>query len=434
MTLLSPLEITRRLIQFRTVNPPGEERPAQEYLRELLESVGFEVDFLNKQVGRPNLVTRLNGTGKRPPLLFYGHVDVVGTQGQAWDVPPFEGLIENGVLYGRGALDMKAGLAMLVHAMLRARSEGLEPSGDVLLAIVVDEETGGSQGMQFLLEQHGERFEGIKHAIGEFGGFPLYAFGKKFYRIGVSQKQYAHIQLRFRGSGGHGSLPSDRTVMSQLGQALQSLDQAKMPYHQTELSERIINAMGRDLPTHAQDILQALLDPTTFESALQNLGSGSERFESLFRDTANATIVRSGTKFNVIPSEALVEIDARILPGRTTHDLVNELGKVLGREVEIEVLAAGPLTKPQIDYGLFETLADILRELDPEGIPIPYLFNESPDGRLLEAHGMQNYGFLPMNLPSEIDLPSLIHAENERVPVESIEFGAKALHELLRRY
>ncbi len=434
MTIPSPIDIARRLIQFKSVNPPGGEQQVQEYLRDLLSSAGFEVDFLTKQAGRPNLVTRLNGAGERPPLLFYGHSDVVGTNGQRWKLPPFEGAVENGLLYGRGALDMKAGIAMLVHALMRARSEGLEPSGDVLLALVVDEETGGSQGMQFLLEEHGGLFDDIKHAIGEFGGFPLYAFGQKFYRIGVSQKQYAHIQLRFTAPGGHGSLPASETIMSKLGQALHTLDTARMPYHKTELAEKIIRMICRQLPVDAQDTLQALLNPRTFETALVSLGDQKERFESLFRDTANATIVRSGEKFNVIPSEALVEIDARILPGRRTEDLLEELRELLSEDVEIGVLASGPTTKPHVDYELFETLSAILKKLDPEGIPIPYLFNESPDGRLLEDHGMQNYGFLPMNLPAEIDLPSLIHAENERVPLQSIEFGANALHELIKRY
>lgn len=434
MLLPSPVDIARRLIQYETVNPPGNEQAAQEYLRSLLESVGFTVDFLARQAGRPNLITRLEGASERPPLLFYGHVDVVGVKGQRWGQPPFEAIIENGVLYGRGALDMKAGVGMLTHALMRAKQEGITPSGDILLAVVVDEETGGSHGMQHLLEEHPDLFDGVKHAIGEFGGFPLYTFGRKFYRIGVSQKQYAHIQLRFKGPGGHGSLPAAETVMTRLGHALEILDGAKMPYHKTDLAEQIVRAICRTIPADSQDALQALLEPQTFEAGLASLGNGSERFESLFRDTANATIVRSGEKFNVIPSEARVEIDARILPGRTTEDMLIELRTLLSDEVEIDVLASGPITKPDVDYALFDMLSGILKTLDPEGTPIPYLFNESPDGRLLEAHGMQNYGFLPMNLPPEIDLPSLIHAENERVPIESIEFGANALYELIRKY
>jgi acetylornithine deacetylase/succinyl-diaminopimelate desuccinylase-like protein len=207
-----------------------------------------------------------------------------------------------------------------------------------------------------------------------------------------------------------------------------------LPYHKIPLVEQIIQSMGEVLAEDAREILEGLLDPESFDASLEAIGPERARFESLFRDTANPTIARAGQKFNVIPGEAVVDIDARILPGRTTEDMVTEIQTRLGDEAIIEVIASGPKTKPSVDYTLFDTLADILRELDPMGTPIPYLFNESPDGRLLEEHGIQNYGFLPMNLPPEIDLPALIHAENERVPITSITFGANALYKLIERY
>lgn len=430
----TPLELTKSLIRLPTINPPGNEAAAQTFLADLLEENGFVVQMHEAEPGRPNLITRLPGQGTRPPLLFYGHTDVVGVAGQQWQFDPFEASETNGVLYGRGALDMKAGVAMLVHSLLSAANQDVRPSGDIVLALVVDEETGGEAGMQFLLSEHAEIFAGIRHAIGEFGGFPLYVDGRKFYRIGVSQKQYARIRLTFRAAGGHGSLPVSDTVMGRLGAALVKLDRHRMPYHRTPLAERIIRLMLPHLEGRTKQALQALLDPKTFESGLAALTSGAERFESLFRDTANPTIASAGSKFNVIPSEAVVDLDARLLPGRSVPDLLTELRQLLGHEVEMEVIAAGPPTKSDVDYALFDELAGLLREHDPEGIPIPYLFNESPDGRLLEAHGIQNYGFLPMNLPPEIDLPSLIHGENERVPVSAIQFGADILLELIRRY
>jgi acetylornithine deacetylase/succinyl-diaminopimelate desuccinylase-like protein len=430
----SALEITRQLITFRTVNPPGDESPAQDYLQEIMEKGGFKVERFEMTPGRPNLVTRLAGEAEHSPLLFYGHTDVVEATEQGWDAPPFAGVERDGLLYGRGTLDMKSGLGMLVHALLRAKAQKLRTAGDVILAIVVDEESGGEVGMQYLLREHSQIFDGVRYSIGEFGGFPLYAFGHKFYRIGVSQKQYAHIRLRFQAPSGHGSLPARGTVMAKLGSALVKLDQASMPYHKTPLVEHIIHLMCKVLPDDSTKILNGLLEPEQFEESLQTIGPGRERFESMFRDTANPTIVTSGRKFNVIPGEASVEIDARILPGRTTEDMVAELQRILGNEATIEVITSGPKTKSTVDYALFDTLAGVLNELDPTGTPIPYLFNESPDGRLLEDFGIQNYGFLPMNLPPEIDLPSVIHGENERVPVESIAFGADALFKLLERY
>ncbi|MGD8402165.1 MAG: M20/M25/M40 family metallo-hydrolase, partial [Anaerolineales bacterium] len=345
MTIPSVVDITKKLITFRTVNPPGDELPAQEYLQGILEENGYKVQQFEKVPGRPNLVTRLEGRSERSPLLFYGHSDVIEATDQGWDAPPFAGVERDGVLYGRGALDMKAGLAMLVHALLRAKTQNLQPAGDVILAIVVDEESGGEAGMQYLLGEHPGIFEGVRYSIGEFGGFPLYAFGHKFYRIGVSQKQYAHIRLSFQAPSGHGSLPARNTVMARLGAALVKLDRTNMPYHKTPLAEHIIQSMCKELPDEVSKILDGLLDPGQFEDALAAIGPGRERFESLFRDTANATIVRSGLKFNVIPGEASVEVDARILPGRTTEDMVSEIRKLLGDEVLIEVIASGPKTK-----------------------------------------------------------------------------------------
>lgn len=427
-------EITKQLIRLKTLNPPGHEEPAQAYLQELLERAGFQVTRIEAEPGRPNLVTRLAGAGQKPPLLFYAHTDVVGVEGQSWDVPPFDAVEKDGVLYGRGALDMKAGVAMLVHSLLRAAREGVTPAGDIVLMVVVDEEAGGDVGMQHLLANHAALFEGVEHAIGEFGGFPLYFGGRKFYRIGVSQKQYAHLRLRVYAPGGHGSLPASDTVMGRLGAALAKLDAHKMPYHRVPLVRRIIETMADHLDPYDAQTLRDLLEPDRFGAALGRLPTGAAWFESLFRDTANPTIVTAGGKFNVIPSEAFVEVDARILPGRTPDDVVRELQRVVGAHISTEVIAAGPATDAEVDDTLLPLLGALLTEHDPDGIPIPYLFNESPDGRLLEAHGIQNYGFLPMNLPPDIDLPALIHGENERVPVEAIEFGASVLYDLVRRY
>lgn len=434
MMIPTPVEITKALIQFQTVNPPGDEECAQLYLRDLLEDAGFSVQLYETERGRPNLVTRLSGKGEKPPLLFYGHTDVVGVDGQQWRFPPFDAVENEGILYGRGTLDMKAGVAMLVNSLLRAAKEGVQPAGDIVLLIVADEETGGSVGMQYLLAEHPEIFEGIRHAIGEFGGFPLYIGGRKFYRIGVSQKQYARIRLTLRAAGGHGSLPVSDTVMGKLGTALAKLDNHKLPYTKTPLAERIIQTMSEHVEDNIAEIFRGLLNPDTFDHALTMMPTAVQQFESLFRSTANPTIVAAGRKFNVIPSEAVVDIDARILPSHSADDLAHELHQLLGGEVVIDVVAAGPQTKPDVDYALFDLLADLLRAHDSDAIPIPYLFNESPDGRLLEDHGIQNYGFLPMNLPPEIDLPSIIHGENERVPIAAIAFGANVLFDLIRRY
>lgn len=438
MDMLSPpsaSDVARRLVAMPTVNPPGDEALAQRYLGSLIDQFDTEVELLEKVPGRPNLVARLRGRGERSPLVLHGHVDVVGVQGQSWIHPPFDAVVVGGVLHGRGALDMKSGVAMLTNAFLRAVAEGVEPAGDVVLVIAADSETGGGAGMAYLLDDHREIFDGARYAIGEFGGFPLHAFGRRFYRIGVAMKRYAHLRLRLRGRGGHGSRPASGTVVGALGRALVRLDGSSMPYHRTPVAEQVVESIAAMVTPDDAEPLRRLLHATQFQDALDQLGEHRGTFEALFRDTANATVIDAGGKFNVIPSEATIEVDARLLPGRDVDAAVADIRTIVDDDdLVVEVIDAGPPMPRNYDAGLLDDLGAILTDLDPAAVPIPYLFSESPDGRLLAEHGIQHYGFLPMNLPPTIDLPAFIHGPEERVPLSAIEFGAEALHRLICGY
>jgi acetylornithine deacetylase/succinyl-diaminopimelate desuccinylase-like protein len=404
-------------------------------LASLIDSVGLEVQRFELVPGRPNLVARLEGRGERPALVLHAHVDVVGVDGQKWEHHPFEGHIEDGMLHGRGALDMKSGAAMYAHALIRAKREGIEPSGDVILILAVDSETGGSAGMKYLLEEHSEIFSGAEFAIGEFGAFPLHAFNRKFYPIGVSMKSYLHLRLSLRGHGGHGSSLVVGTVVGELGRALERLDSAVYPYHSSPVVEKIVESIAATVSADKASDLNMLLDPSTFHEALNRLGPEANVFAAMFQDTANPTLVRSGEKFNVIPSEATIELDCRLLPGRSIEQLISDVRRVVADDdLIVDVLDVGPPSKTDFDPALFGELATVLVDLDPSGTPIPFLFNESPDGRLFAEHGIQHYGYVPMDLPPDIRLPDLIHGPNERIPVSAIEFGAEAIYRLTARF
>jgi acetylornithine deacetylase/succinyl-diaminopimelate desuccinylase-like protein len=427
-------ELTRRLVRTPTVNPPGDEAAAQDHVRAVLESAGVTVEEFSAAEGRPNLVARLDGRGERPAVVLHGHVDVVGVEGQRWRHPPFDGVVDNGVLHGRGTLDNKGGVAMLTHAFVRAVMDGVEPSGDVVLISAADSETGASRGLAYLLDTHPEVIDGAAYAIGEFGGFPLHAFGRAFYRIGVGLKRYAHLRVRLRGHGGHGSRPATGTVLGTLGAVLARLDAWQAPHDVTPVTRQVIEALAGSLPADDADQLRALLDATRFDEALDRLGRHRATFEAMFRDTANPTIVTAGAKFNVTPSEAMIEIDCRLLPGHDVETLVDHVREIAGNDAQIEIVDAGPPSPTDFDATLLGLLSEILTDLDPDAVPVPYLFSESPDGRLFAAHDVQHYGFLPMNLPPDIDLPNLVHAPDERVPLDAIEFGAEALYQLITRY
>ncbi len=205
-----PAELLQNLIRFDTTNPPGNELACIQYINDLLKDAGIVSNIVARIPERPNLIARLKGEGNAPPLLLYGHVDVVTTEGQKWTYPPFEGKIVDGFVWGRGALDMKGGVAMLLAAFLKAKAEDIPLPGDVYFAAVADEEAGDDFGVRYLVDEHPDLFQGIRYAFGEFGGFNLSVGGKRFYPIMVAEKQTCWMNATFTGPGGHGSMPMPR--------------------------------------------------------------------------------------------------------------------------------------------------------------------------------------------------------------------------------
>ena len=209
-----PAELLQNLIRFDTTNPPGNERACIEYIHNLLKDAGVQADLLARTPDRPNLIARLKGSGDAPPLMLYGHVDVVTTQGQKWSYPPFEGRIVDGFIWGRGALDMKHGIAMYLAAILKAKAERISFPGDLIFLATVDEETGCENGAKFLVEQHADLFDGVRYALSEFGGASISIAGKRFYPIQTSEKLVCPVRITFHGKGGHGAVPIQGGAMA----------------------------------------------------------------------------------------------------------------------------------------------------------------------------------------------------------------------------
>ncbi len=430
---MNAADLLSRLIRFDTTNPPGSESDCVRFLADLLGNAGISTETHARSPGRPNMIARLLGSDEAPPLLLYGHADVVTTAGQAWTHPPFEGRIVDGWVWGRGALDMKGGIAMMVSALLRAREEGIRPAGDVVLAIVSDEEAGGGDGARYLVEHHPETFAGIRFALGEFGGFPLHLDGRRFYMIQVAEKQPCWLEATLRGHAGHGARPMRGGAMATLGRVLSALDRKRTPIHVTPVTRRTIETIAGHVSRPKGVVLRRLLHPRLTDRILGLLGSTGRTFEPLFRHTINATIVRGGEKPNVIPSEIVLGLDARILPGFDPEDLLGELRRLIGTDLEFRVLLHDT-APPDPDYGLFDTLGGVLRELDCDAIPVPFLLPGSTDARFFSQLGIQSYGFTPMSLPAGFDFFSTIHAADERIPVEALEFGTNALLRVIERY
>ena len=428
-----PAELLQRLLRFDTTNPPGAERGCVEWLAGLLEQAGLETAFVAAVPTRPSLVARLRGRGDAPPLLLEGHVDVVSTAGQRWTHPPFAGEIVDGYVWGRGALDMKGGVAMFVAAALRAAATQLTPAGDVVLALVSDEEAGGDAGAAHLVRERPDLLANVRYALGEFGGFSLNLGGRRFYPIQVSEKQLCWVRATVRGPAGHGALPMRGGAMARLAELLGVLDRRRLPVHVTPVTRRMIEQVAAELPAPQRVLLRRLLDRRISDRVLNLLGERGRVFDPLLHNTVNATIVRGGDKINVIPAEATVELDGRLLPGFAADDLLHELRALIGPDVELDVLRHDP-GPPEPDLGLYELLAGVLRDADPSGTPVPLLLAAITDARHFSRLGIQTYGFLPMQLPPEMRLMDLIHAADERIPVDALRFGTDAVFTVLERY
>jgi len=428
-----PAELLQELLRFDTSNPPGNEAPCIAYVNGLLRAAGIETTILARDEARPNLIARLPGRGQAPPLLMYGHVDVVPTVGQEWTHPPFEGRLVDGWVWGRGALDMKGELAMMIAALLRARAEGLAPPGDVLLALLSDEEALGLYGAGYLVQEHASLFHGIRYAIGEAGGFTVHLAGRRIYPIMVAEKQTCALRATVRGPAGHGAVPIRGGAMARLARLLQTLDRRRLPVHVTPEIRQMIETIAAALPFPQGAVLRLLLRPALTDRVLDLLGPLASTLDPLLHNTVSATGLRGSDSLNVIPCEVSVTLDGRLLPGFTPEVMLAELGRLLGDDVELEVTWYEPGPKAA-DMGLFDTLAAILRELDPGGTPAPLVVAGVTDARWFSRLGIQTYGFTPMKLPPGMDFWKMVHAADERVPAAALDWGVDGIYRLLQRF
>jgi acetylornithine deacetylase/succinyl-diaminopimelate desuccinylase-like protein len=427
-----PARLLQHLIRFDTRNPPGNERECICYIRDLLEDAGIATTILARHPERPNLLARLRGRGEAAPLLMQGHIDVVPTQNQYWQHSPFNGDIIDGEVWGRGAVDMKGGVAMMLAACLRAQADPHSLSGDVVLALVADEETGGEYGAQYLVEEHSTYFSDIRYAIGESGGSPFYIGEKKLVPIQVQEKQVCWLKVTLSGVGGHASTPCRDSVIMQLEKFLQCIREKRLPVHITATPQRMIEALIHVLPEQGGMYFQRLLDAKQTDMVLDQMGIYGLWLDAALHNTVNVTTIHAGKSINVLPTEVIIQLDGRLLPGYSPVDLCDELHQLVGEDAEIEIVRHDR-NDVDVDLGLFECLAAALHSVDPDSIPIPALQTATSDARFFARLGIQSYGFLPTNIPAGYDLLHGVHAENERIPVASVEFGTRVLHELLKR-
>jgi acetylornithine deacetylase/succinyl-diaminopimelate desuccinylase-like protein len=430
------VELTQQLVRFDTTNPPGNEAGCLKHLADLLTGAGLDCRLLGPTADRPNLIARLPGRNSAPPLLLHGHLDVVPVAGQRWSRPPFEAELADGCVWGRGTVDMKGGVAMMVGALLRMIAAGEQPAGTVLLALVSDEEAGSQTGAHYLVREHPELFDGVRYGIGEDGGASIGLGGRRLHPIVVAEKRACWVRVTLRGPGGHASrVAPDASPIRQLNRLLTAVAGGGLGVQPTAALRRMLAELGAAATPELAAIYQALAaDPTDLAPLAGLPERDSLYLRSVLQHSVNATVVRAGSKVNVLPSEVIVDLDGRLLPGAGSADFIAALRALVPDELETELLVEGePLPEPEFGP-MYELLADVLRRADPDGVPVPMIMSASTDSRLFPQLGISCYGWLPMLFSDGVNYRDLMHSADERIPVEALQFGESCFYDLVRRY
>lgn len=430
-------EILQALLRIDTTNPPGNERPAAEYLQSKLQAVGLNATLLESAPGRASLVCRYDGTGEAEPLLLAAHLDVVEADPAAWRRPPFSGEIADGCLWGRGAIDMKHMAAMATALLRRLARDKVVLGRDVVFAAVADEEAGCDHGSRFLVDEYPDLVR-AEYALGEVGGFSMHLGGTTFYPVQVAEKGICWIRARVRGAPGHGSMPRPDSAVIKLGEAIARLGKARLPVHSTWPVRDFLQAVSARQPALARPLLRVLTRPRLLARVLDLVPSEklsfARAFGAMLSNTATPTVVRAGSKVNVIPGEAELLIDGRTLPGQTTEDLLRELGEVLGSEVELEVVKSmPPVTTEPVASPLFDTIQRQLLAREPEAVVVPYMTPGFTDAKHFTRLGARWYGFAPVKIEADSGMrfADMFHGNDERIPVAGLHWGAELLHDVV---
>ncbi len=420
--------MARDLIRFDTTNF-GEgrsrgEREAAEYVGAYLESLGLTPEYYEPIPGRTNVQARVTGSDPTlPALVLHGHLDVVPAIAEDWSVDPFGGVVKDGMLWGRGAVDMKNMDAMILTSVAEILRAGERPRRDIVVVFFADEENGGVEGSQLVVRDRPEWFAGATEAISEVGGYSIGVAGSRAYLLQVGEKALVWLRLHATGRAGHGSRLHPENAITRLAAAVAELGRARWPIELTPTTRRLVDDLaglsGRDAA-----------DP---DDVVDATGPTSPFLSSTLRTTTNPTGLNAGYKHNVIPDAASAAIDVRTLPGQ--EDLVlGEIQRIVGDDIRIEIVHRDIGLEVPFDGALVDTMVDLLGRHDP-GVPVlPYLMGGGTDNKALAELGIAGYGFAPLRLPADLDFTGMFHGVDERVPIDALVFGQRVLADLIRSY
>ena len=419
-------------IQVDTTNPPGNEIKAAQFLKAIFDREGIEVKIIESVPGRGNIYARLSGDGSKEATVLLNHMDVVPAEAKLWKEPPFSGKIKDGVIWGRGALDDKGAAIMELAAMLALKRQKIPLKGDVIFLGTADEEAGGALGAGFLVEKHFELFKNAGLVLNEGGGIRLGDDGRaRLYSVSVAEKTPLWLKLITSGTPGHGATPGNDLAVNKLLAALGRVMSYESPIKVVpEVQKFYADTAGTEPEprrTQYRDLRASLTDATFRAEFLKD-----PRNNGSVRNTIAITGLKGADKVNVIPATAAAELDVRLLPGEDPKAFIDELGRVINDEsIKIEIMLSFPATTSPSHPEAMKVITEFAKKNDPGTPIVAPLVRGFTDCHFFREKGIPCLGFMPhRSTPSG---ESLVHGVDERISLERLNFGIRAMYEIVRK-
>jgi len=431
------------LIRINTTNPPGNETEAAKYLAETLEKEGFTCELLESAPGRGSIITRIKGTGETPSLLLLSHLDVVAANPREWSVDPFGGVVKDGFVWGRGAIDMKSMTAMEVMVMKLLKRDNIQPKGDIILAATADEEKGGEAGAGWLVRNHPEKVQ-AKYVINEGGGLAILVNGKNVHTIQTAEKGIVWLKIMAKGRPGHGSVPgaADNAIL-RMNRVVEKVENHRSRMSLVPTVQQFLNTIAKENKLVQKALSILLQNPAAGDQILDLLAQKdkvmAEELRAMLRMTIAPTMIRGGVKENIIPSECEAVFDCRILPGQNPADAIKEIKDLLKEadveKLEFEIIQASEPSESPMDTVLYEQIVKVLKEFEPNGSIAPILLTGGTDSRFFRKKGSVCYGFQPMRADMPYgEILKTVHGIDERISTENLVFGTSVLYNVVERF
>ncbi len=417
------IQLLQELIRIPSVNfgeGKGDEEEVARFVAAKLAEVGIESELIETAPKRFNVVARIAGVDTtRPGLVVHGHLDVVPANAADWQVDPFGGEIRDGYIWGRGAVDMKDGDAMFLAIVRSWAKTGFVPPRNILLVFFADEEAGSSYGSRWLVKNRPELFAGYSEAISEVGGFSVtITGGHRLYFIETAEKGIQWLEITTKGTAGHGSFINNDNAVTKLTRIIARIGTHIWPQRETATGAKFFGKIA--------ELTGDVYHPDRATDLLKHIGGAARMMGATTQNTANPTILEAGYKANVIPGSATAIVDGRFLPG-FEDELAETIRTLVGDEAEIAIQVRDKALEVDFSGPLVEAMISAIKSQDPEGIPVPYLMSGGTDNKALSDLGIVGYGFMPVQLPPDLDFFALFHGVDERIPVEGLKFGLRTL-------